>query len=146
MTAEKEGIKLKPAEQCHKTDEGHFGEIYKEIHQGQNGLVARKSEWNPQQWSGLQQDLMGRSSRDGHIDPGPYNKSFLEMDFGGKIYSLGQDTKTLTVDNKPVEKGSTQYKEAVAKMEKAAQSINFDSPYCAGQRPSLWEDLEQKKK
>lgn len=144
MGAEKEGFKLDPAKQCHETEQGHFGELYKEVHQGQAGVVARKVEWTPQQWSGLEHEMMGRSRGDGRIDPGPFNKSSLEMVFGKDIYSLGQDTKSLTVNNKPVETGSEQYKQAVAKMEKADKSINFDSPYCTGKRPGVWEDLDKK--
>jgi hypothetical protein len=141
-----ENFDLKPAQQCTQTEQGHFGELMKEVYQGQSGLLARQETWNQVQWSGLEHDLMFRSDRDGRQDPGPYNKTFLDMTFGGDVYSLGQDTKTLTVDGKPVPTGSAQYKEAIAKMETAEKSINFDAPACpAGSTMGLWENLDQKR-
>jgi hypothetical protein len=141
-----ENFELKPAQQCTATDHGHFGELLKEVYQGQSGILAREQTWTPQQFSGLEQDLMGRSDRDGRQDPGPYNKSYLDMAFGGNVYTLGQDTKNLTINGKPVETGSAQYTEAIAKMEKAEKGINFDAPSChAGPKMGVYENLDQKR-
>lgn len=136
---------LIPAQQCSTGEQGHFGELMKEVYQGQSGLVARQETWDPQQWSALEHDLMGRSYGDGPTNPGPYNKNFLDMAFGGDVYSLGRDTKTLTINDKPVEKGSSQYNEAIAKMEKAEKTINFDAPAChSNQIGGLWVNLDKK--
>jgi len=136
---------LQPAKQCTETETGHFGELYKEVFQGQSGLLARQVSYTPDEWGGVQRYSMDQSRGDLPQDPGPYNKNVLEMAFGNDIYSLGQDTKTLSINYKPVETGSPQYTAAVAKMEKAEGSINFNAPACTGDISGLWQSLDQKK-
>ncbi len=140
-----ENFDLKPAQQCTRTEQGHFGEALKEVFQGPSGVLAREQTWTPDQWSLLDIEVSHRSARDGFQPVGPYNKNVLDMAFGGDLYSLGKDTKTLEINGKPVETGSAQYKEATAKMENAAKSINFDAPTClAGPVMGVYENLDGK--
>jgi hypothetical protein len=136
-------FELEPAQQCTETEQGHFGELLKEVYQGQSGVLARQQTWTTQQWSALGHELMSQHG-DERQDPGPYNKIFLDMTFGGDVYTLGQDTKTLSINGRPVDAGTAQYTEATAKMEKALHSINFDAPVCpAGSKMGVYENLDQ---
>ena len=137
------GFELHPTKQCVTTHEGHFGEPLTSVYQESSGLLARRSVWTPEQHSAVEHELMGR--REGG-NAGPYEKSYLDMAFGGDLYSLGETTKSLRIDDKPVETGSAQYEEAMAKITKAAQSIKFDSPYCSGIQKGVYENLDQKAK
>jgi hypothetical protein len=141
MCAEK--FDLKPAQQCTATHEGYFGEVYKEVYQGP-GLVARVHTWTPEQRSNLEDELRGRTDSLRQNDPGPYNKSYLDMAFNSEVYTLGQDEKNLTINHKPVDTGSAQYKEAIAKMGTAKESVNFDAPPCKGNLPALYINLDKK--
>jgi hypothetical protein len=140
MSAEK--FDLKPAQQCTVETQGQFGEAIKEVFQDRAGIVARKNTWTPQEHSDLEHYQMGQP-KDGGEDKTPFNKTYLDMAFKGDVYSLGEDKKNLTINDKPVETGSPQYKEAIAKMEEAKKRINFDALQCGGDLPALFINLEK---
>ncbi|MDR3612097.1 MAG: hypothetical protein P4L53_00930 [Candidatus Obscuribacterales bacterium] len=140
MGAEK--FDLKPAQQCTVETKGHLGEAYKEVFQGQAGIVAREVTWTPQQLESLEHRQ--GFAKDGAGDSGPTNKTYLDMAFKGEVYSLGEFQKNLTINDKPVLAGSPLYKDALAKMEEAKKSINFDAPMCNGDLPALFINLDKK--
>ncbi|MBS2007304.1 MAG: hypothetical protein JST01_09700 [Cyanobacteria bacterium SZAS TMP-1] len=137
-------FELVPAQQCTQTEQGHFGEVLKDVYQGRSGVVARQETWTTQQYSALEHDLM-LCRGDERQEAGPYNKTFLDMAFGGNVYSLGQDTRSLTVNGRPVEAGTPEYNQATAKIAEAMQSIDFNAPACAvGKTMGMYENLDQR--
>ncbi len=133
--------------QCIKTETGHFGEPYTSVHEDSTGLIlARRSAWTPSQHSEVEHELMGRRG-DENRDAGPYEKSILDMAFGGKVYSVGETTGSLRINGQNIDSQSSTFNDSMHDINKALGSIHFDSPYCTGNnQKALYENLDTRKK
>jgi hypothetical protein len=144
MCAEK--FDLQPSKQCTTEHTGHFGELYREVYQDKSGLIARQSTWTAWQHSEVDRYEWDQSATNNPSGAGPFNKTYLDMDFNNDVYSLGQDKKNLTKNGEPVETGSPLYVATIAEINAAERNIDFNAPPCAGAHGGLWEDLNTKQR